>query len=159
MWLVATFDLEPDFKSRDEMEATLSVGQAAAAAGINASAIRYYERIGVLAPAERVSGQRRYTPETVDRLRTIQAAQQAGFSLDEITQLLRGAEDGRAAEELRVLAERKLPDIEALIDRAERMKRWLELATQCECGSLDVCQLFASAEPTDLKVVRRAASA
>ena len=80
------------------MEAALSVGQVASAVGINASAVRYYERVGVLAPAERVSGQRRYGAETIDRLRTIQAAQQAGFTLAEITQLLKGADDGHAAE-------------------------------------------------------------
>jgi MerR family transcriptional regulator, redox-sensitive transcriptional activator SoxR len=139
------------------MEATLSVGQVAAAVGINASAVRYYERVGVLPPPERVSGQRRYGSDTVDRLRTIQAAQQAGFSLDEIKQLLQGAEDGHAAEELRALAERKLPDVDALIERAEAMKQWLELAAECRCGSLDVCQLFAPQGGNHLRVVQRTA--
>ncbi|MBA2522507.1 MAG: MerR family transcriptional regulator [Solirubrobacterales bacterium] len=115
----------------------------AGAAGINASAIRYYERVGVLPPPERASGQRRYGPEVIGRLRTVQAGQQAGFSLGEIVKLMRGADDGRAAEELRELAECKLPDIEALIERAETMKHWLELAAECRCGSLDVCELFA----------------
>ena len=142
------------------MDATLTVGQVAAAAGINASAVRYYERVGVLPLPERVSGQRRYSPDTVDRLQTIQAAQQAGFSLEEITQLLRGAEDGKAAEELRVLAERKLPDVEALIERAQTMKQWLELASDCRCGSLDVCRLFSSRPNPDqgLEVLRVSAS-
>lgn len=123
-------------------EPTLTIGEVAAAAGLNTSAMRYYERVGVLPKPERVSGQRRYHREVINRLRTIQAAQHAGFSLEEIAQLLRGAEDGRAADELRMLAERKLPDIEALIERAETMKHWLELAAQCRCGSLDVCSLF-----------------
>jgi MerR family redox-sensitive transcriptional activator SoxR len=119
--------------------------------------VRYYERVGVLPAPERASGQRRYRREAIDRLRTIQAAQQAGFSLEEITQLLRGAEDGRAAEELRALAERKLPDVEALIERAEVMQRWLELASECRCGSLDVCALFGDSEdaPGELQLVMR----
>lgn len=129
------------------MDDQLSIGDVAAAAGVNASAVRYYERIGVLPEPERLSGRRRYGTETVDRLRTIRAGQQAGFSLEEIRQLLRGAEDGTAAEELRGLAERKLPDVEALIERAQTMKRWLELAAECRCGSLDVCSLFAQPEP------------
>lgn len=137
------------------MEATLSIGQVAAAVGVNASAVRYYERVGVLPPAERVSGQRRYGPATIDRLRTIGAAQQAGFSLEEIAQLLRGADDGHAADELRALAERKLPDVEALIERAERMREWLRLAAECRCGSLDVCELFAPASTGELDVVLR----
>ena len=136
------------------MNATLTVGQVAAEVGINASAVRYYERVGVLPPPGRVSGQRRYAPDTVDRLRTIKAAQQAGFSLEEITQLLQGAEDGHAAEELRALAERKLPDVEALIERAEAMKRWLQLAAECRCGSLDVCGLFAEDASYELAVTR-----
>lgn len=139
--------------------AVLTIGEVAKAAGVNASAVRYYERVGVLPEPERSGGQRRYGPDAVDRLHTIHAAQQAGFSLAEIAQLLAGAENGRAAEQLRLLAERKLPDVEALIERAERMKRWLELARECQCGSLDVCTLFSS-EPQDvpvtLEVVRSA---
>ena len=124
-------------------EATMTIGELAETAGLNASAVRYYERTGVLPRAERVGGRRRYGRRTADRLRMIRAAQQAGFSLDEIKQLLRGADDGRAAEALRRLAERKLPEVEALIERANLMRGWLELARECRCGSLDVCELFA----------------
>jgi DNA-binding transcriptional MerR regulator len=124
--------------------APLTIGEVASEVGVNTSAVRYYERRGVMQSPERVAGQRRYGPEAIARLRTIQAAQQAGFTLDEITQLLEGAEDGKAAEALRELAERKLPGVEALIERAEAMKHWLQLAAECRCGSLDVCDLFAS---------------
>lgn len=133
------------------MDPTLTIGQVAEAAGLNASAVRYYERVGVLPVPERASGQRRYGPETIDRLRTVRTGQQAGFSLDEIGKLLRGAEDGRADTELRELAERKLPDIDALIERAQAMKEWLEAATDCRCGSLDVCGLFSGDEPHSKK--------
>jgi len=126
----------------DEIEVTLTIGEVAAAAGLNTSAVRYYERVGVLPKATRVGGQRRYLPSVIDQLRAVGAAQQAGFSLDEIGQLLRGAENGRAADELRTLAERKLPDVQALIERAEAMKHWLELAAECRCGSLEMCALF-----------------
>ena len=44
---------------------------------------------------------------------------------------------------LRDLAERKLSEVEALIERAEAMKGWLELAAECRCSSLDVCELLA----------------
>jgi MerR family transcriptional regulator, redox-sensitive transcriptional activator SoxR len=133
-------------------EATLTIGKLAAAAGVNASAVRYYERRGLMPEPERVGGQRRYGPDAVARLRTIRASQQAGLSLEEIAQLLAGADDGESAETLRALAERKLPDVEALIDRAEAMKGWLELAAECRCGSLDVCDLFASDAPDSVRV-------
>ncbi len=124
---------------------TLTIGQVAAGAGINTSAIRYYERVGVLPRPERRSGQRRYTDETVRRLAVIDVAKRAGFTLDEARALL-AAEDGGgpAHERLRDLAQRKLPEIEALIDRAEAMKRWLTVASGCDCETLDVCGLFAS---------------
>jgi DNA-binding transcriptional MerR regulator len=129
-------------------EAELTIGQVAAAVGVNTSAVRYYERRGVMPTPERASGQRRYGPDAIARLRTIRAAQQVGLSLTEITQLLAGADNGDSAEVLRELAERRLPDVEALIERAQAMKGWLELAAQCRCGSLDVCDLFASDDPS-----------
>jgi MerR family transcriptional regulator, redox-sensitive transcriptional activator SoxR len=129
-------------------EAPLTIGQVAAAVGLNASAVRYYERRGVMPNAARASGQRRYRPDAIARLRTIQAAQQVGLSLTEITQLLAGADTGESAEVLRELAERKLPEVEALIERAQAMKEWFELAAECRCASLDICDLFASDGPS-----------
>ena len=129
-------------------EPTLTIGQDAAAVGLNASAVRYYERRGVMPKAARVSGQRRYRPDAIARLRTIQAAQQVGLSLTEITQLLAGADNGESAEVLRELAERRLPEVEALIERAQAMKGWLELAAQCRCASLNICDLFVSDGPS-----------
>ena len=137
-------------------EETLRIGELAAAVGLNASAIRYYERRGVIPEPDRTSGQRRYRPDAIARLRTIQAAQQAGLSLAEITQLLAGAEDGESAEVLRELAERRLPDVEALIVRARAMKTWLELAAECRCASLEICDLFASDDPSHAVNVVRA---
>ena len=128
-------------------EAVLTIGQVAAAAGVASSAIRYYERRGVLPQPDRVAGQRRYGRRTVERLGIIDTAQRAGFSLDEIRELLQGADDGRASERLRELARRKLPEVEARIERAEAMRRWLEAAGDCGCESLDVCALFAPATP------------
>ncbi len=127
--------------------ATLTIGQVAKQAGIRTSAIRYYESVGVLPEAERVSGQRRYREEIVDRLGLIDAAQQAGFNLDEIAELLRSSDSGRASQRLQELAERKLSEVEALIDRAERMKRWLKLASSCGCSTLEACALFQSETP------------
>jgi MerR family redox-sensitive transcriptional activator SoxR len=124
-------------------EANLTIGQVAERAGVATSAIRYYERVGVLPKPERVSGQRRYTDEAVQRLEVLAVAQEAGFSLDEVKALFESADRGEPAHrELRSLAERKLPEIEALITRAEGMKRWLELATTCGCSTIEACALF-----------------
>ncbi|MGH2954899.1 MAG: MerR family transcriptional regulator [Solirubrobacterales bacterium] len=133
-------------------ETELTIGQVAERAGVATSAIRYYERIGVLPPADRVSGQRRYGRESVDRLKTIAVAQRAGFKLDEIGELLRGAEKGEASVELRALAQRKLPEVEDLIARAERMRGWLEVASECGCPTLDECGLFDVPEPASAEL-------
>ncbi len=114
-------------------------------AGINASAIRYYERNGVLPTPVRVSGQRRYSEDTLTRLRIISVAQHAGFTLDEIKVLLASTGDGQPAhEQLQALAVRKLPDVDALIARAQIIRGWLATATSCGCDDLDLCGLFSA---------------
>lgn len=132
---------------------TLSIGEVAKEAGINVSAVRYYERNGLLPEAERVSGQRRFDGETVQRLGVIDVAKQAGFSLEEIRVLLDSIDDGAPAHrELQALAERKLPEVDALIERAQAMRTWLTTATACGCGTLEECDLF-SGGVAELEVV------
>jgi MerR family transcriptional regulator, redox-sensitive transcriptional activator SoxR len=130
-----------------ESEAVLTIGQVAERAGIRVSHIRYYEEVGVLPAAERVSGQRRYSEDVLHRLSIIDVAQRAGLTLEEIRHLT--GPDNRSVDasvRIRELAERKLPDIDALIERAQAVRRWLELAQTCDCASVDVCALFT--DPT-----------
>jgi MerR family redox-sensitive transcriptional activator SoxR len=113
----------------------LLIGELAERAGLATSAIRYYESIGLLPEPYRVSGQRRYGEETLKRLQFIAAAQQAGFTLREITELSDGFD-------VRGLAERKLPEVKAELKRARDRKRWLDAASECDCGSPEECTLF-----------------
>lgn len=121
--------------------AVLTIGEVAHETGMRTSRIRYYESIGVLPAPERVSGRRRYTPDVVRRLGIIAVAQRVGFTLDEIRELL-NTDHGTAHQQLRRLADRKLPDIDELIQRANAVRRWLEMTSACDCESLDVCSLF-----------------
>ncbi|HSS03642.1 MAG TPA: MerR family transcriptional regulator [Solirubrobacterales bacterium] len=124
-------------------EATLSIGEVADRAGISVSAIRFYERRGLLPEPERAGGQRRYTDAAVQRLGVIGAAKHAGFSLDEIGVLLSSTDAGAPAhEQLRALASRKLPEVDALIERAQAMRNWLFVASECGCETLDACALL-----------------
>ena len=77
------------------MAETLTIGQVADAAGVNPSAIRYYERTGILPEPRRVGGKRRYDDAILRKLSVLDVAKQAGFSLDEI-RLLFDATDGGA---------------------------------------------------------------
>lgn len=119
---------------------SLTIGEVAARAGVNTSRIRYYERVGVLPEAERVGGQRRYGEGVLHRLAIVDVAQRAGLTLEEIRGLT--GPDNRAGPRVRALAERKLPEVEALIARTEAVKEWLELARACDCPTVDVCSLF-----------------
>jgi MerR family transcriptional regulator, redox-sensitive transcriptional activator SoxR len=121
----------------------LAIGELAERAGKRPSSIRYYEQIGLLPPPARVNGQRRYGRDTVRTLAVIDTGQRAGLSLDEIRVLLSASPDDKAAvERLREVADRKLPQIAALIERSELVRTWLESAARCECPNLSECTLF-----------------
>jgi MerR family redox-sensitive transcriptional activator SoxR len=124
--------------------ATLTIGEVAARAGLNTSHIRYYERVGVLPKPERTSGQRRYDESVLHRLAIVDVAQRAGFTLAEIRHLTGpGNRGAKAGDRISELAERKLPQADALIARAQAMREWLELARSCDCRTVDVCAVFA----------------
>ena len=124
----------------------LTIGELARRTARRTSSIRYYEEIGLLPEPVRVGGRRRYPEETVRTLTVVDTAQRAGLTLSEIHTLLTAAPgDSAAIEELRVIAERKLPQLEATIERAVLVRRWLEAAARCECPGLDECCLFEAA--------------
>ena len=75
-------------------------------------------------------------------------AKRAGFTLDDARALLAtGHKSAPAHEQVRQLAQRKLPEVDALIQRAEAMRRWLTTASSCNCDTLDVCGLFDDEHP------------
>lgn len=132
----------------------MRIGQIADAAGVRVSLIRYYEAIGLLPEADRVSGQRRYDQSVLRRLAVIDVAQRAGLSLDEIKDLVDHGNDPMSAH-LRELAARMLPEIDALIDRAQRVRGWLQDASGCGCARIDDCALF---DDVDLPSAKDAAA-
>ncbi|HYY65070.1 MAG TPA: MerR family transcriptional regulator [Gaiellaceae bacterium] len=137
-----------------EISELLTIGEVAGESGKAASAIRYYEEIGLLPEPVRVAGRRRYRREVVRSLAVIETAQRAGLTLDEIRLLLQASpDDGAVTDRLREVAERKLPELEALIERAELVRGWLEDAARCVCPTLDDCPLF---EPARLPERERA---
>lgn len=117
-----------------------TIGQIAEKAGMASSAIRYYEQLGLVDEAPRVSGMRRYSLDAVKRLKLIQSAQGAGFSLDEIKTLTGGFPEGtKPAERWQVLAREKLRELEALEANIQSMKRYLNQTLACRCESLEDC--------------------
>ena len=131
------------------VETLITIGEVVRHTGKAASTIRYYEEIGLLAVPERVGGRRRYPAEVVRDLAIIETAQRAGLSLVEIRLLLDAApDDRRSTDRLREVAERKLPELNEAIVRAQIVRGWLEDAAHCHCPTLEDCPLFD--EPTRL---------
>jgi MerR family redox-sensitive transcriptional activator SoxR len=121
--------------------AQLTISQVARQIRLRSSAIRYYERIGLLPPAQRLSGQRRYDPTVLYRLAIIQRARQLGFTLTEIRHLFFGFRDiTRASERWRTLSQRKLAELDHLMDGIKAVRGVLKkLMAKCRCETLDQC--------------------
>lgn len=118
----------------------LTIGEVARRAGLNPSAIRYYERVGLLPRAPRISGQRRYSPDVLNRLSLVRMAQEAGFTLEEIRVLVSGfPQDTPPAERWQALASRKLEEIDALIRHMQTVRQVLQESLHCDCLTLDAC--------------------
>jgi MerR family redox-sensitive transcriptional activator SoxR len=118
----------------------LTISEVARQAGIRASAIRYYESMGLLPVPRRVSGQRRYTEDILRRLAFIRAAQAVGFSVADTRTLFQELDGATPlSERWQSLAQRKLAEVETLIRRAQSMKRMLQQGLQCSCADLDQC--------------------
>lgn len=143
----------------------MKIGQVATRAGVNIDTLRYYERRGLLAePERRPSGYREYPEETVPIIRFIKRAQELGFTLNEIEELisLRDAGDGRRRSEVRALAEAKMRDIDQKLSRLQAIRRALSgLLESCACsrGRPECPILEALNEPDDGPALRRRRSA
>jgi DNA-binding transcriptional MerR regulator len=123
--------------------ARLTIGELARRAGTAPSALRYYERIGLLPPAERAGGKRHYPPASAERLAFVRLCQDAGFTLKEIRQLLAARSPRR--ETWSRLAERKIAELDARISDAQRAQKLLKHALDCRHHDILTCANFRAA--------------
>jgi MerR family redox-sensitive transcriptional activator SoxR len=119
----------------------LTISEVAQQVGLQPSAIRYYERIGLLPPPQRVSGQRRYDTSALYRLAIIQWARRLGFTLDEIRRLFFGFRNvTRASQRWQTLSRKKLAELDGLMDGIKTVRRLLKKMMQnCRCDTLEQC--------------------
>jgi MerR family transcriptional regulator, redox-sensitive transcriptional activator SoxR len=117
----------------------MTIGEVAARTGVRTSALRFYEDAGVLPPAARVSGQRRYDEQLVRMIEVLGFAQRAGFTLAEIRTLFQTAPDRPLGERWKELAGHKLPELDRLIAHAQQMKEAIQVGISCGCVRLDDC--------------------
>jgi MerR family copper efflux transcriptional regulator len=112
----------------------LSIGEVAQRAGIGVETVRFYEREGLLEePPRRASGYRQYSEQVVTRLHFIKRAKLLGFSLKEITEMLRLRVDARTScDEVKQRTEAKLAEVERKTVELHRMRQaLLQVASQC----------------------------
>ena len=125
---------------------SLKIGEVAERGGVSLQAIRYYEREGLLPkPPRLASGYRMFPDTAVRRVQFIKRAQELGFSLAEIRELLSLRENADAgAQDMRERARAKVADIEQKIRRLRAMKSALNaLAKSCPgCGPLSDCPIL-----------------
>jgi MerR family copper efflux transcriptional regulator len=118
----------------------LTIGELARRTRLAPSALRYYEELGLLAPARRVSGQRRYPPSTVEVVGVILSLRDVGFSLAETRTLMASRAESPAA--WRELVRRKVAELDEQIEKAGAARVALDHALRCRQQDLLKCPNF-----------------
>jgi MerR family redox-sensitive transcriptional activator SoxR len=119
----------------------MTIGSLARQAGVRPSAVRYYERLGLLPAPLRRSGRRDYGPEAVAQLAVLQFALSTGFTLRDTRTLVRGFPPATTASaRWRALAAVKIQELDEVIARSTTMKALLQrMSANCTCDTLTQC--------------------
>jgi MerR family redox-sensitive transcriptional activator SoxR len=128
------------------------IGAVAKQAGLSASTLRYYEREGLLPPPARSAKRRIYDRQVLGRIRIIQLARRAGFSISETRTFVSnypGA--GIPSTRWRAMADRKMQEMDALIERATEMKALLRSSFKCVCSTIADCESLMLARQRPLR--------
>jgi len=125
------------------MAVHMTIGELARKAGINPSAIRYYESAGVLPLPERRNGRRRYDPDALYLLYAVAIAKQTGFTIAEMRALFSSGERNESPSLVwERFARKKLEEVDQFILRAEAMKALLEEGLRCGCLTIEECKIL-----------------
>jgi MerR family redox-sensitive transcriptional activator SoxR len=118
----------------------MTIGEVAKLGGLRASAIRYYEKSGLLPKPMRAGGQRRYDGAILERLAVLERAKDCGFTLEEVRTLFHGfRSDVSLSKRWQDLARQKIAELDALAERVTAMKELLERAQKCQCLDFEEC--------------------
>jgi MerR family redox-sensitive transcriptional activator SoxR len=121
----------------------LLIGEIARRAGVSTSALRYYERVGLVPPPARISKRRIYDAKVLGRIRVILLALDAGFTVKETRTFLSGYPvTTTPAERWRTLATKKLAELEAQMTRLGQMKSILNDSFQYRCTRIEDCERY-----------------
>jgi MerR family transcriptional regulator, copper efflux regulator len=129
-------------------EDELTIGQLAARFGLATHVLRHWEEVGLIEPAERVNGRRRYRPWHVSRVATILLSKEAGFRLDEIKAIFH-APDGPARKEL---LRHHRDELDRRLARIEASRQLVQHGIDCRADDFTRC-------PNFLRIVEKMAAA
>jgi MerR family redox-sensitive transcriptional activator SoxR len=114
----------------------MSIGEVARRAGLRSSAIRYYERLGLLPKPPRVAGRRRYDERVLERLAMVRFAKHVGFSIVETKLLLDGVEGRPPTQRWKALAREKAAQVDEFIAQAGAVRKMLQDTLDHKCPKL-----------------------
>jgi MerR family transcriptional regulator, redox-sensitive transcriptional activator SoxR len=123
---------------------SLLIGEVARRTGLAISALRYYDQLGLLGEVPRRAGARRFPGTVLRRIALVRAAQEAGFTLAEIKLLLDQRSDANVREQWEALATRRLPELDAMIERLTRLRETVASCLECGCLSLTTCAMLTN---------------
>ncbi|GAA0930942.1 MerR family transcriptional regulator [Nonomuraea longicatena] len=116
----------------------MSIGELAERFGLAAHVLRHWEAMGVLTPAARVNGRRRYTDDHLIRVMTIVRAKSAGMSLEQIREMLAAAN----LAERRTLLQRHHADLERRLQEISASKELIEHLMRCTADDFAQCPTY-----------------
>ena len=126
----------------------MKIGELAKRGAVNPSAIRYYEKLGLLAPPDRRNGQRRYSADALDRVLLIRFATEMDFTLAEIKLFLHGfRENTPVSTRWRKLTSTKITELEQRLAKTQRLLEFLRRLQHCRCVQLHQCVSGLSLSP------------
>jgi MerR family transcriptional regulator, copper efflux regulator len=133
-----TLHVNVNMKSSADETATMSIGELAARFGLAPHVLRHWEAMGLLAPATRVNGRRRYAQEHLTRIAMIVGGKAGGLSLEQLADLLAAS----SPDDRRELLERHHADLERRQRDVERSKAMIEHALDCDEHDFTQCPNF-----------------
>lgn len=133
----------------------IDIGAVAEAAGLQTSALRYYEKVGLIRSSGRAGGRRQYDSAVFQRLAAVALFQDAGFTIAEIKRLLAGP----ARVTWQAMATQKLAALDDRLARIGAARELLLAAVRCDCRGVDTCELVTSHRARHRTVVDKLAPA
>ena len=122
----------------------MNIGEAARLSGLPPKTIRYYEEVGLIKPHRAANGYRHYLDRDVHMLRFLQRSRSLGFSIEEARRLLSlYGDDKRRSGDVKLLAGRRMADIDRKIEELQSLRRALaDLTEQCQGGAAPDCPIL-----------------